>query len=281
MKRVDRRRSRALALALALGHVVACRDGATTQPPSPPPAALVGVPAGAPIATSPAPTAAPPPATPEPAVAAVAAPLRVDPAINDHYREHPRPSYWKARLERDGREVYAKRAEILRELDLRPGMAVADVGAGTGLFTLPFARAVGPSGQVYAVDLMPRFLEHIAAQADRAGLTNVTTVAADAASCGLAAASVDLIFISDAYHHIEAPSAYLGSLRRALRPTGELILIDFERIPGVSDAWVFDHVRAGKEVVIGELAAAGFEVVAAPAILDENYFLRLRVASER
>ncbi|MCA9663561.1 MAG: class I SAM-dependent methyltransferase, partial [Myxococcales bacterium] len=156
----------------------------------------------------------------------------------------------------------------------------ADVGAGTGLFTLDFARAVGPTGAVYAVDLMPTFLEHIAAKAAKAGLKNVTTVAATASSCNLPAGSVDLAYMSDAYHHIENPPAYLASLRRALAPAGELVIIDFKRIPGESSAWLLDHVRAGKEEVIGELEDAGFEVVADLPILEENYFLRLRLRAD-
>ena len=72
------------------------------------------------------------------------------------------------KFESDDREVYAKRKEIVAALGLTPGMAVADVGAGTGLFTRLFAEKVGPTGKVYAVDIAPDFLAHIAAEAQEA-----------------------------------------------------------------------------------------------------------------
>lgn len=275
-----RARSRALvALTLALAAPSACRPAPTSPPAvadaSPRPKLA---PADPPVADPPAPDD-PPPGEPTPPPPPP--PVHVDPSINDHYRERPRASYWQGRLERDGREVYARRQAILAELDLREGMVVADIGAGTGLFTLLFARAVGPSGQVYAVDLMANFREHVARRSRKAGLQNVTTVAATASSCGLAPASIDLAFLSDVYHHIEEPTPYLASIRAALRPGGVLVLIDFKRIPGVSDPWILSHVRAGREVVLAELSAAGFELIDAPAILEENYFLRLRVRDGR
>ncbi len=81
-----------------------------------------------------------------------------------------------ATFESDNREVYAKRNEIVAALGLTPGMAVADVGAGTGLFTRLFAEKVGPTGKVYAVDIAPEFLAHIAAEARKRGQSNVVTV---------------------------------------------------------------------------------------------------------
>lgn len=201
------------------------------------------------------------------------------PGLNEHYRQRPRARTWVARLEREGREVYAERRTILDNLHLRPGQSVADVGAGTGLFTLPIAAAVGPSGRVFAVDLMPTFLAHIGERCRKAGIDNVSLVQATARTTGLAEGSIDLAFLSDAYHHLEDPAAILASIRRALRPGGELVILDFERIPGVSPAWVLSHVRAGKEAVIAEVLAAGF--VRDPAepelrFLRENYFLRFR-----
>ena len=80
------------------------------------------------------------------------------------------------KFESDDREVFAKRHEIVAALGLRPGMAVADVGAGTGLFTRLFAEKVGKTGKVYAVDIAPRFLAHIAAEAKKHGQTQVVTV---------------------------------------------------------------------------------------------------------
>ena len=199
----------------------------------------------------------------------------VHPGINRPYRAPNAGNRWARTFERDGREVHDHRAEIVRALGLRPGMAVADIGAGTGLFTLAFADAVGTGGTVYAVDLIPEFLAHIRAKLDRAGVRQVRLVQATDRSAELPPASVDLLFMSDAYHHLEYPQHVLASLRRALRPGGSLWLIDFKREADRPE-WLRKHVRAGKAVVLQELAQAGFELVEEPPLLRENYVLHLR-----
>lgn len=162
------------------------------------------------------------------------------------------------RFEGESREIAACRAALLAALAPRPGEAVADVGAGTGLFTLPIAEAVGPGGLVYAVDIAPAFVEHLRARAAAAGLAQVRPVLCDDRSTGLPPASVDAAFVCDTYHHFEHPAATLASLRAALRPGGRLLLVDFERVPGVSREWVLGHVRAGRAEVRAEVEAAGF-----------------------
>lgn len=202
----------------------------------------------------------------------------IKPGINDPYRGAAAAKRWAKRFERDGREVHDRRAEIIKAMGLGRGMAVADVGAGTGLFTLAFAEAVGPEGVVYAVDLMPNFLAHIREKLDRAKVRHVRLVQATDRSSELPAASVDAIFMSDAYHHLEYPQHTLATLRAALRPGGTLWLIDF-KLDANSDAWLKAHVRAGKDQVLRELTAAGFVLVEELGLLQENYFLKLRVAA--
>lgn len=154
-------------------------------------------------------------------------------------------------------------------------MSVADIGAGTGLFTLPFAEAVGPEGKVYAVDIAKGFLEHIKERAEKAHASNVTTILCTDKSVELPAASVDLAFICDVYHHFEYPRSTLASLFQAVKPGGQVVLVDFKRIPGVSSDFVMGHVRAGQEVFESEMAAAGFKKIGEVAgLLKENYFVR-------
>lgn len=229
------------------------------------------------------------PATPAPSPAVATAPASVDaapaappeasvrPGANTEYLKadlEVRP--WIERFERGGREIYDKRTAILRATGVRPGMNVADVGAGTGLFTMLFADAVGGDGRVYAVDIVPKFLAHIDDRARKKGLANITTVLGSERSISLPESSVDLIFLCDAYHHFEYPRSMNASLWKALRPGGRLVLIDFERVPGRSAQWILDHVRAGKEVFSAELAAAGFEEEGEVPLLEENYILRFR-----
>jgi predicted methyltransferase len=199
----------------------------------------------------------------------------VAPGINAPY-EAPNWSRWVATFEREGREVYDRRFDILRALDLEPGAVVADVGAGTGLFTRLMAEAVGPEGKVYAVDISPTFVENTVRSARAAGLTQVEGVVNEPRDVRLPAQSVDLVFISDTYHHFEYPLSTLRSIHRALKPDGEMGVIDFKRIPGVSSPWVMQHVRAGRETFIREIESAGFELVGEEPIMQTQYFLRFR-----
>jgi predicted methyltransferase len=85
-----------------------------------------------------------------------------------------------------------------------------------------------------------------------------------------------LAFLCDVYHHIEYPKGFLLSLRRALRPGGSVVVIDFRKVPGESSDWVMNHVRAGQDAVIREFAQYGFEKVEEQDFLNENYFLRFK-----
>lgn len=203
----------------------------------------------------------------------------VKPGINDAYKHDPDIEKWKGRFEVESREIYAERHRILEELRITKGMDVADIGSGTGLFTGMLAGAVGTGGSVYAVDIMREFLESVRDRTQDAGHTNVRFVRCREDSVDLLADSIDLAFICDVYHHFEYPMSSLASLHHALRPGGELVIIDFKRIPGVTREWVLNHVRASQEVVTSEIKAAGFEQVGGPIDVEgltENYMLRFR-----
>lgn len=201
----------------------------------------------------------------------------VKPGINAEYHKPGlNVAQWVERFEREGREIYDQRERILQATGPKPGSTVADIGAGSGLFTLLFARAVGPAGRVYAVDIVKDFLAHIDHQAASDGLTNVTTVLCTDRAVGLPRNSVDLAFICDTYHHFEYPRSTLQSLHQALRRGGELVVIDFKREPGRSSEWILQHVRAGQATVTAEIEAAGFQKVQEFDFLRENYMLRFR-----
>jgi len=196
-----------------------------------------------------------------------------DPAINRPYLD-PDFQQWVEHFERPGREVYDRREAIVAATGVKPGMQVADIGAGTGLFTLMFARQVGAQGHVYAVDISKNFIENIERRAKRAGLMNVDGIVSSQSETRLPPDSVRLVFICDTYHHFEQPRPMLASIHRALKPGGTLVVIDFERIEGISSNWVLGHVRAGKESVIREIEAAGFRLTADEKLLNENFYLR-------
>jgi predicted methyltransferase len=184
---------------------------------------------------------------------------------------------WNHFFEDDGRgEIYQQRAAILKLAAVRPGMAVADVGAGTGLFSMMLSDAVGPGGRVYAEEIVERFSSYLAARADRERRANVVSVMGTELGIGLPPDSIDLAFLCDVYHHFDHAREMLASIRRALRPSGEIFLVDFRREPGRSAAWVLDHVRADEAEVIREIEGAGFLLVSADHGFHDSYALRFR-----
>jgi ubiquinone/menaquinone biosynthesis C-methylase UbiE len=205
--------------------------------------------------------------------AAVAARDGADPAINRPYLDADFEQ-WVERFERPGREVYDRRDAIVAATGVKPGMHVADIGAGTGLFTLMFARQVSAQGRVYAVDISRNFIANIEHRATQAGLLNITGIVSSQNETRLPPASIHLAFICDTYHHFEQPVSMLASIHRALKPGGILVVVDFERIEGKSSNWVLGHVRAGKESVIHEIETAGFHLSGDEKLLKENFYLR-------
>jgi predicted methyltransferase len=196
----------------------------------------------------------------------------VRPGINEHYQD-PDFDTWVGRFESEGREVYDRRQDIINALALASGMAVADIGAGTGLFTRLISEQVGSSGRVYAVDISRVFVDNVLRRSRELGQNNVTGVVNTSRDTGLAAASIDLAFLCDTYHHFEYPRAMLSSIHQALRPRGRLVVIDYRKIPGFSSNWVMNHVRLKQVQVVEEIEAAGFTLVRDEDFLQQNYFL--------
>jgi len=213
------------------------------------------------------------------ALAFLAPPLGAEqnasPGINHPYAD-PDPDQWRGVFEREGREIWDRRADIIRHLRLQPGQQVADVGAGTGFFSVLMAQEVGDRGRVYAVDIARSFVEASVQRALAQGLKNVVGVVNDPYSVQLPPASIDLVFISDTYHHFEYPQSTLHSIYSALRSGGELVVIDFRRSPGRSSPWVLGHVRAGESRVIAEIEAAGFALTERLDFMQTQYYLRFR-----
>lgn len=202
----------------------------------------------------------------------------VKPGINKDFLDPElNVAKYEERFEGESREIFAQRAKIAGLVGVREGMSVADVGAGTGLFTLMFAPKVG-TGTVYAVDIAPKFVAHIEQTAKQRSLANVRGVVCGERSVDLPENSVDLVFTCDTYHHFEYPQSTLASIHKALRQGGELVIVDFIRIPGVSREWILGHVRAGQDEVTKEVEAAGFVKVRdeAAGFLKENYVMRFR-----
>ena len=197
-------------------------------------------------------------------------------SINAPFREEGLDvDRWSQRFEGESREVYRARTQIVSTLGLKAGQVVADLGAGTGLFVAYLSEAVGPDGEVIAIDISPDFVSHIAARAEAAGLLNVSAKLGAQDDILLKPERVDLVFTCDTYHHFEDTGAILKSIREALKPGGRFVVVDYHRIEGKTRPFLMEHVRAGKEVFAAEIEAAGFRRLPDPPtpFLEENYMM--------
>ena len=147
-------------------------------------------------------------------------------------------------------------------LQLKPGMTVADIGAGGGAFTVVLGRILGSNSKVFATDIGQRQLGEIRAYAEKEGLKNVTVLEGGAASTNLPDSCCDAMFMRDVYHHVTAPEAFNKSLFASLKPGGRLAILDFRPQPGSK---LFPGVPANRgghgippPIVEDELKAAGF-----------------------
>jgi len=195
------------------------------------------------------------------------------PGINNSYKS-PDAEKTARSYERENRDVVQKLDEIVASCQLEPGMEIADIGAGTGLFTRPFAAKVAPDGKVYAVDITKDFVEYIEKTCKQEGIENVVGIVNSDTSAELPDGAVDRAFICDTYHHFEFPFKMLDSVRRAMRAGGRLIIVDYKKEKGVSPGWVFGHVRADKKTVIDEVTKAGFKFIDEVDLMKNQYVIR-------
>lgn len=130
-------------------------------------------------------------------------------------------------LEREEREREERGSLLLRELRLKPGMMVADVGAGSGWHARRIAPRVAPKGKVYAVDVQPQMVAMLQGWAKRPGFSNLIPVQATATDPKLAPASIDLALMVDVYHELEYPHEMLQAIVRALKPDGRLVFVEY------------------------------------------------------
>lgn len=134
---------------------------------------------------------------------------------------------WLKTLDSANRIARLKVDEAVAALQLKPGSVVADIGAGSGVFTLPLARAVSDKGKVYAVDIEQGLVDHIANKAKEQKVTNVRPVLGKFTDPNLPAKDVDLAFIYDVLHHVENRAEYLKNLAPYLKSAGRVAVIDF------------------------------------------------------
>jgi arsenite methyltransferase len=159
---------------------------------------------------------------------------------------------------------------VVASLNLRPGDVVADLGAGTGPFVVPFAQAVSPAGKVYAVDIDRGFFAHIEHRAREAGVSNVHTVLGAFTDPRLPARDVDVAFFHDVLHHVENPAEYLKNLATYVKPTGRIAVIDYH--PAQSPHRNDPALQVSREQTDSWLGAVGFRLVEQVELFDDKWF---------
>ena len=178
-------------------------------------------------------------------------------------------------LERSEREQEEAPSKAIATLELKPGMVVADIGAGSGYYTSRLSKSVGPTGKVYATDIQPGMIELINRRVAAEGLTNVTTVLGAMDDPKLPPASIDLAIMVDVYHELQAPQVFLQRLRETFKPGGRLVLLEFRK----EDATVpiLEVHKMSVAEVKAELEAEGFVLDKVIEVLPWQHIIVLRV----
>jgi precorrin-6B methylase 2 len=181
---------------------------------------------------------------------------------------------WVKTLETSERLAGLRIDEIVTAMKLRPGDVVADLGAGSGPFVVPIARAVTPKGKVYAVDIDKGFFPLIQGKTTEAGVANVQTVLGEFTDPKLPLADVDVAFFHDVLHHIENRQAYLKSLMTYLKPTARIVVVEYN--PAQSPHRDQPELQVSKDQASVWLAPAGFKPAEDVALFPDKWFVIYR-----
>jgi ubiquinone/menaquinone biosynthesis C-methylase UbiE len=191
--------------------------------------------------------------------------------MHKHGGHHPRfddPKKWSSSFDDPERDKWQMPDRMINALALRPTDAVADVGAGTGYMAVRFARAL-KGGTVYAVDIEPNMVKHMAERAKAAGTKNLRAVTGSETSPNLPE-PVDVVFLLNVYHHIDKRPDYFKRLRASLKPGGRVAIVDFR--PD-APAGAPKHMRISAERITDEMKAAGYKVAGSFDFLPRQSFL--------
>ena len=179
---------------------------------------------------------------------------------------------WLERPEREDEEAPSK---ALDALELKPGMIVADIGAGSGYYSTRIAKRVGPSGRVYATDIQQGMIDILDRRIKSEGLTNITTVLGGMDDPKLPPASIDLAIMVDVYHELQQPQVFLQRLKETFKPNGRLVLLEFRKEdPKVP---ILEVHKMSVAEVKQEMEAEGFVLDKVIDVLPWQHIIVLRV----
>jgi predicted methyltransferase len=204
----------------------------------------------------------------------------IDPAAqaprdqHDAHRLHGDPAAYIAALEDPKRDAYQKPHEVMQALGVKDGEVIADIGAGSGYFTIRLAHHVGAAGRVYAVDVSADMIRHLHTRVRDMALLNVSPILARPDD-PLLPQPVDRFLIVDVWHHIEDQAGYLALMKKLLKPGGQVVMIDFHKreLPVGPPA----AMKIAREDLLRQMQGHGFQLAAEHTFLPYQYFLVFRV----
>ncbi len=203
-------------------------------------------------------------------------------ALAQEQHQHRRPDDIKQYLEHldsSERDRYQKPVQVIEALGLKPGMAVADLGSGSGYFTRRFVEAVTDTGMVYAIDVEPEMLAYVKESIVHMHVPySAEFILARPDSPKLPFASIDLLFVCNTIHHLEERSKYFRDLKSSLKPGGRISIIDFYPDDRSGDLGFPKRHLVSRDTVINELTDAGYKLDREHSFLPRQYFLEFVAA---
>lgn len=178
---------------------------------------------------------------------------------------------WIKTLDGPQRIADLKIGEVVSALKLQPGQIVADIGAGTGLFEVPLAQAVGPTGRVYAVEIDAGFFPEIRKRVAAAQVTNVETVLGKFTDPALPVKNIDLALFHDVMHHVQERAAYIKTLTAYLAPSGRIVVVDYDGTAGPHST--DPTLQVPREQLVGWMKDAGLRQVEDVKLFKDKYYL--------
>ena len=202
------------------------------------------------------------PAAEKPAAEKPAAKQKIPPALKKYKGREialTMSFHGAAWLIRDNREQEEHCETLLAALELQPGEVVCDMGCGNGYYTLPIAKLVGETGRVLAVDIQPEMLHLLELRAKKEQVENIEPIQSSVVDPKLPEGELDLILLVDVYHEFSHPEQMLAAMRKALKPTGRIALVEF-RLEDVNVPIKLEH-KMSKEQIMKEFPPNGFKLV--------------------
>ena len=184
---------------------------------------------------------------------------------------HQDPKAYIAMLENPQRDSEQKPDEVIAALDLKPGETLVDIGAGSGYFTFRFARKVGDSGRVYAVDINSDMILYMNRHIRDKKVRNVTTILSAPDDPLVPDVPVNRFFVCNTWHHVQSRPRYIALMKKMLKPGGQIVVVDYKKkqLPVGPPP----EMKLAKREVIAELEAGGFKLAKEHDFLPYQYFL--------